>query len=143
MNKIIYVNPDLQEMLDSVPKEIAREVDLSFDIAKRIYDILNRKGWSQADFARAAGKKEAEISKWMSGQHNFTIRTVAFIETVLGEKILAVRQYRTTKSEAQGAIENKSVYTSRRNYSPYASGLLNDEGEAKYSSRKKGKTGGK
>lgn len=143
MNKITYINPLFKEMLQQIPVERRRESDLSFDIADRIYEVLKRKGWSQADFARAAGKKEAEISKWMSGQHNFTIRTVAFIETVLGERILAVRQYRITKSEAQGAIENKSVYTGRRNYSPYASGLLNDEGEAKYSSRKKGKTGGK
>ena len=66
-----------------------------FDIANRIEKILERKGWSQADFARAAGKKEAEISKWMSGQHNFTIRTIAKIENVLGDKILHVKQFRS------------------------------------------------
>jgi ribosome-binding protein aMBF1 (putative translation factor) len=89
-SKVIYVNPEFQEMLDFVPKHLGRKVDLSFDIAKRIHDILERKGWSQADFARAAGKKETEISKWMSGHCNFSLRTVAFIEVVLGESILFV-----------------------------------------------------
>ena len=89
-SKVIYVNPEFQEMLDFVPKHLGRKVDLSFDIAKRINDILERKGWLQADFARAAGKKEAEISKWMSAHCNFSLRTVALIEGVLGESILFV-----------------------------------------------------
>ena len=84
-------HPDFKEMLGIIPSEVGREIDLSFDIAARIHEVLVRKGWSQADFARNAGKKEAEISKWMSGQHNFTIRTIAFIENLLGEEILSVK----------------------------------------------------
>ena len=86
MNRIKYIHSDFKEMLGIVPSEVGREIDLSFDIAARIHEVLVRKGWSQADFARNAGKKETEISKWMSGQHNFTIRTIAFIENVLGGK---------------------------------------------------------
>ena len=89
-SKVIYVNPEFQEMLDFVPKHLSRKVDLSFDIAKRIHDILERKGWSQADFARAAAKRKDVVRKWMCGQYNFSLRTVAFIESVLGESILSV-----------------------------------------------------
>ena len=67
---------------------------MSFDIADRIYEILQRKGWSQDDFARAAGKRKDVIRKWLSGHCNFDLRTIAFIETVLGEGILSVRKYR-------------------------------------------------
>lgn len=35
-------------------------------------------------------KKEAEISKWMRGTHNFTIETLTSIENALGESILEV-----------------------------------------------------
>ena len=101
MNKIKYINPEFKTMVESVPTDISRELDLSFDIANRIEEILKRKGWSQADFARASGKKEAEISKWMSGQHNFTIRTIASIEKILGEKILYVRQFRSTAKKGK------------------------------------------
>ena len=89
-SKVIYVNPEFQEMLDFVPKHLGRKVDLSFDIAKRIHDILERKCWSQADFAKVAGKRQDVVRKWMSGQYNFSLRTVAFIESVLGESILSV-----------------------------------------------------
>lgn len=101
MNKIKYINPEFKTMVESVPTDISRELDLSFDIAYRIEEILKRKGWSQADFARASGKKEAEISKWMSGQHNFTIRTIASIEKILGEKILYIRQFRSTAKKGK------------------------------------------
>lgn len=122
MGKITYINPLFQEMLKSVPADISRKVDLSFEISNRISEILQRKGWSQADFAKAAGKNEAEISKWMSGQHNFTIRTIAFIETVVSEDILQVKQYRKS--------------TGRKSLSTYAHGLLNDEDKGNYSKRK-------
>ena len=135
MSKITYINPEFQEMLDFVPKHVGRKVDLSFDIAKRIYDILKRKGWSQADLAKAAGKKEAEISKWMSGHHNFTIGTIAFIESVLGEGIISVKQYRSSKGNEVRVGVTKSPYRSR-NHSAYAPGRLNEEGE-EYVSEKK------
>lgn len=129
MNRIKYIHPDFKEMLGIVPSEVGREIDLSFDIAARIHEVLVRKGWSQADFARNAGKKEAEISKWMSGQHNFTIRTIAFIENVLGEEILSVKRYRTHKAAATAAKQY--------NRSPYGAGLLNDSGGEGYSSKQK------
>ena len=90
----MYTNPEFQKMIDSVPMDIARRVDLSFDIAERIYEILQRKGWSQDDFARSAGKRKDVIRKWLSGHCNFDLMTIAFIETVLGEGILSVRKYR-------------------------------------------------
>lgn len=137
-SKIRYADPLFKEYLEKIPTEERRETDLSFDIAKRIYDILKRKGWSQADFAKAAGKKEAEISKWMSGQHNFTIRTIAFIETVLGEGIVSVRKYRTSSVESKNAeIKGNTSYTRTKRHSSYAPGLLNDEGGGRYSSKKK------
>ncbi len=137
-SKIRYADPLFKEYLEKIPTEERRETDLSFDIAKRIYDILKRKGWSQADFAKAAGKKEAEISKWLSGQHNFTIRTIAFIETVLGEGIVSVRKYRTSSVESKNAeIKGNTSYTRTKRHSSYAPGLLNDEGGGRYSSKKK------
>ena len=89
-SKYKYVNPLFKEMLERIPVEERRDSDLSAGIACRIGDILEDKGWSQEDFAKAAGKKEADISKWMSGHYNFTIGTIAFIEGVLGESILFV-----------------------------------------------------
>jgi len=50
------------------------------------------KGMSQRDLARALGKSELEISKWLTGLHNLELKTIARIEEVLGEEILSVPQ---------------------------------------------------
>lgn len=120
MEKNRYTNSVFAEMLASVPAEARRESERSFAIAGRISEILKRKGWSQADFAKAAGKKEAEISKWMSGTHNFTIRTISFIETVLGEDVIAVKKYRRL-------VDGYGMSAAER------ARLLNDEASVEYS----------
>ena len=73
-----------------VNPEVRQKVDLSFQIVDRIYEILQAKGLRQKDLAQLLGKKEAEISKWMRGTHNFTIDTLVSIENALGAPILQV-----------------------------------------------------
>ena len=94
MTRTYYKDPILDDILSNIPKGVQKEVDMFYAIAVRINEILKRKGWTQADLAKAMGKKEAEISKWLSGSHNFTISTLARIETVLEEDIISVKKYR-------------------------------------------------
>ena len=70
--------------------EIRESVDLSFQIVDRIHEILVEKGLKQKDLALLLGKKEAEISKWMRGTHNFTIDTLVTIERAIQAPILQV-----------------------------------------------------
>ncbi|MBK8969134.1 MAG: helix-turn-helix transcriptional regulator [Lewinellaceae bacterium] len=42
------------------------------------------------DLAAALGKSESEVSKWLAGAHNFTLKSIAKLEAVLGEDILVV-----------------------------------------------------
>ena len=76
-------NPLFRQCLAAIPEEQRVEFELSFGIAERICEILKSKGLTQKDFARLLGKRESEISKWMTGRHNFTTQTVARIETAL------------------------------------------------------------
>ena len=57
----------LQEYFAKIPSDIHEEIDLSFAIVDRIYDILERQNKTQKDLAKALGKSESEISKWMRG----------------------------------------------------------------------------
>ena len=77
-------------MLASVPPEIQQEVDLELAISNRINDLMVTKGLSKLEFAQAIGKRPCEITKWLSGQHNFTIRTIAMISTFFGESVVNV-----------------------------------------------------
>lgn len=102
-----YKNSLLHQEYLEIPKEDRRRYDISFDISCRILNILERKGWSKTELAKAMGKRESEISKWMSGLHNFTIQTIANIETVLGEDIISVKKYRTSSTVYKGSSLEK------------------------------------
>jgi transcriptional regulator with XRE-family HTH domain len=83
-------NPRFEERRRSIPKEIDIFVTRSFDIVDRIHEILGMKNLSQKDLAALLDKKESEVSKWMSGTHNFTLKTLLRIEDILGFPIIKV-----------------------------------------------------
>lgn len=89
--------------LQQVPKKVKSFVDNSFDIVDQIHEILVRQGKTQRDLADLLGKKESEISKWMRGTHNFTIKSITNIEIALGEKII------TTPSKSKGILVTKFI----------------------------------
>ena len=80
----------LEARRKAVNPEVRERVELSFQIVDRIHEILTEKGLKQKDLALQLGKKEAEISKWMRGTHNFTIDTLVSIEQALDAPILEV-----------------------------------------------------
>jgi transcriptional regulator with XRE-family HTH domain len=107
------------KILDKIRKYRSRYVDIfvdyTFDLSKRIQFLLNQNSMDQKDLANILGKNESEISKWLSGSHNFTLKTVARIEDVLGGKLLEI-----VNEETLNKKENVSVYliNSEQLYSP-------------------------
>ena len=83
-------NPRLQERRKSIPRDIDIFINRSFKIVDRIHEVLSEKNLDQKDLADLLGKKESEISKWMTGTHNFTLKTISRIETTLGQPILKI-----------------------------------------------------
>jgi ribosome-binding protein aMBF1 (putative translation factor) len=59
-------------------------------IATLIDDGLKAKGWSQRQLAINMGKRPSEITKWLSGTHNFTLETLSVIEKYLGITLIIV-----------------------------------------------------
>lgn len=72
------------ECLAQVPNDVKMELDMSFAIADKIDAVLKEKNISQKELARRMGKTEAEVSRWLGGTHNFTLRTIAKISNALG-----------------------------------------------------------
>lgn len=88
--KAIVHSSVLQQALADIPDDVRREVNLSYAIADRIADLLKQQGMTQKTFARKMGKTEPEVSAWLTGRHNFTLRTIARISSVLGTDIVNV-----------------------------------------------------
>ena len=79
-----------QKALAEVPDELKIQVDLSFAISDKLAGILEERGMSQKDFARMVGKTETEVSRWLGGTHNFTLKTISKISSVLGCNLISV-----------------------------------------------------
>lgn len=87
----------LDNLLVEITSEQQAHTDRKMRIASIIDDAMKAKGVGKEQFADKVGRKPSEITKWLSGTHNFTIETIADIERVLGVRILNL--YITDKFE--------------------------------------------
>jgi predicted XRE-type DNA-binding protein len=86
----MITNKLFRECLDQVSETTKAELDLSFAIADRTDYLLKKKGMTQRMLAKQLGKNESEISKWLTGRHNFTTNTLARLALALGEEVVSV-----------------------------------------------------
>lgn len=92
-----YTSPIIQEALKNIDPTRREMVRRRMMISARIDDALKLKGWSQKQLADKMEKRRSEVTKWLSGNHNFTLETISLIEkqlevtliTVSNEKIVA------------------------------------------------------
>ena len=82
------INSTFKQMVAEVPADVKIEVDLSFAIADRIDALIKKKGLTKKEFADSIGKRPSEVTKWLSGQHNFTIRTLAMLSDYFDEALI-------------------------------------------------------
>ncbi|NML39278.1 helix-turn-helix transcriptional regulator [Chitinophaga sp. G-6-1-13] len=59
------------------------QVETRFVLAGRIAAIMDGKRMSNKELAARMGKNPSEISRWLSGTHNFTIDTLSEIAIAL------------------------------------------------------------
>ena len=83
-------------------------------IAARLEEILNELGWKKKDLAEKLGKNPSEVTKWMSGTHNFTTDTLSEIEQVTGKSLIQVWEKtvypENPSTELQGVKEESPEY---------------------------------
>lgn len=105
-------NKLFRECLTEIPEDRMEEFELSFSIAERIVEVLKQKGMTRRDLANKLGKRESEISKWLTGRHNFTISTLSYISSALGEDIIMVarRHYDKSEESCMKVAEEQSKY---------------------------------
>lgn len=106
-------NKLLQCLLEEIPQESLIFADKYADLVLRIDEILTQKGLSQRDLAKKLNKYPSEISKWLNGEANLTLKSIAKLEAELGETLLEVPRKSTQKQE-QGYIRQEYTWVSYR-----------------------------
>ena len=79
-----------REMVTRVPQEMKEEINLSFAISNKIDALMQERGLSKKEFADQLGKRPSEITRWLSGQNNFSVSTLAMLSAFFGKSIISV-----------------------------------------------------
>lgn len=99
-------------IIANTPEEIKEDINLSMDILERINELLNEKfDGKQKLLADKMNKSEAEISKWLSGVQNFTIKTLNRLQIAFGEPIIAVCTNNHNSTFTQVKVPYKTCHT--------------------------------
>ena len=97
-----------------MPPSKRRMIGISVDISAQIHEYMKEIGMKQKDLADKLDKNESEISKWLSGSHNFTLETIAKIEEVFGKKIIIVPTFAAQDlKDLEIKLNNESGLVSR------------------------------
>ncbi len=81
-------SPILKRVAERIPTELSEQNDRRMGLAIKIANVLQFRGITNQEFAFMMGKKPSEISRWLSGTHNFTTETLWQIERVLKTQLL-------------------------------------------------------
>lgn len=79
-----------KQILEETPLETKIFVDKYSDLIVRINQVLREQGISQKELAENMDKKPSEISRWLSGNQNITLRSIAKLEAELGETLIEI-----------------------------------------------------
>lgn len=111
MSEQLKNTQELFERLSNViPSKEKRLRKTSMHIAAAIDDILKSKKLTQKWLAEKLGRKESQVSKWLSGGHNFTIKTITEIEEAIEVKIIIIN-YEIPVKDKLGTDANYFCYS--------------------------------
>lgn len=74
------------------PEEVRIFVRQYANIVLGISELIKSKCCTQKDPADKLNKQPSEINKWLEGNHNLTLKTIAKLKAQLGEPIIYVKK---------------------------------------------------
>ncbi len=110
----------VDRLLKSTPEDVKIFVDLYADLIVRINQLLREKKITQKELADKLDKRPSEISKWLGGEHNFTLRSIAKLQAELGEPLLTVPKRPARPEFIKGYASSVHTFISYRKAAPEA-----------------------
>lgn len=97
-----------QRIIDETPEDVKIFVKKYGDIVVRVHQLLREKGITQKVLAERLEKTPSEISKWLGGDHNFTLRSLAKLEAELGCEIIYVPRRDSFHVQISGTLKSST-----------------------------------
>lgn len=108
----------VDRLLKNTPKEVEIFVDWYADIVVRINQLLSENKISKKELAENMDKNPSEISKWLGGEHNFTLRSLAKLSAELGEPLLEVPKRKPQAAFINGYSRSVHTYVAYKKIEP-------------------------
>lgn len=96
--------------------EIERFVDKNLAITEKVRLALEQKGWKALDLAKAMDKSPSEVSKWLTGMHNLTLKSITKMEIALGVDLINVEPVKEIQYVYLGTIKGGNLQEAINDY---------------------------
>lgn len=104
--------------------EIESYIDKNFAITEKVRIAMEEKGWKAIDLAKAMDKSPSAVSKWLSGMHNFTLKSLVKMEQALGVCLIHTEPIKEYEYVYWGSIKNTEEYNAKS--TEYEQGLASE-----------------
>ena len=99
-------------------QEIDRLVKRNLAISNKVRKILSERNLSDKGLAKMLNKNQSEVSKWLSGSHNLTQKSIIKMEIALGVQLIYIEQVHkyVYLGKIEGKLEDEIKKYSSNNY---------------------------
>jgi transcriptional regulator with XRE-family HTH domain len=87
--------------------EIDSFIEKNLAITEKVRLVMESKGWKSQDLAKAMDKSPSEVSKWLSGMHNITLKSIIKMEQALGIDLIHTEPVKEYEYVFLGSIQNQ------------------------------------
>lgn len=87
--------------------EIEKYIEKNLAITEKVRLAMESKGWKSQDLAKAMKKKPSEVSKWLSGMHNLTLKSINKMEIALEIDLMHIEPVKEYEYVYLGSIQNQ------------------------------------
>ena len=71
--------------------EINSFIEKNLAITEKVRLTMESKGWKSEDLAKVMNKTPYEVSKWLTGMHNLTLKNIIKMEQALGINLIETK----------------------------------------------------
>jgi len=94
--------------------EIEKFISRNLAITEKVRKALKDKGWSKARLAEEMNKNPSEVSKWLSGMHNITLKSIVKMELALGIDLIQLEPVKEVEYVVFEILKGQNVYEEKQ-----------------------------
>ncbi|MBZ9630983.1 helix-turn-helix domain-containing protein [Salegentibacter sp. LM13S] len=89
--------------------EIEKLTERNLAISNKVQAILDQRDIKQKEFAEMLGKKPSEVSKWLTGLHNLTLKSITKMEVALGVDLISIEPVTEYRYVYLGSVKGEGL----------------------------------